>query len=431
MVKRQSETGQIRKEEMEVLDSNSSTMGQFESASKDVMSKRIIRRVNRKWKGSGRTGSAIQPPSAAMKPPAPANPFENTKLKAQATNKSMFAPKNTSSVFGNTFAGGVGSTVADKPGTAKSGEESTHSNIRITPLVTGAGENNVQLNKAEKLNFAMLRLAQLEWNRLHKTDWSSWLRNYVEDMEALQKECTGEKDGDEEEQSGPADKTGSSSNGETAGRDSEVTATFKPPLVSGQTGPAPSSTSTVFTPPTSSLTFGISSKAPAATPPAPFAGFSFGSFGAGSVAAAPAPPSSGPVVPSGKEVDDAMPKEEATKVLKVTNEEEEELFLSRGKYRKFMKEEKIWKDFSAGPLRLTRNKTTKKCGIVLRNEYGNVQLNLAVSKGMTFSKISNKRIGSVKFAAVQDSDVGFESFLLVVRPEQLDKLHETLEEMAK
>jgi len=430
MVKRQSETGQIRREEMEESDKrDSSTMGRFESASKEVMSKRIIRRVDRTRKGSGRTGSTILPPSAAMKPPAAVNPFENTKLQAQVTNKSMFATKNSSSMFGNTSASGIGSAFAAKPVTAKSDDESIHSNMIITPLlITGAREKNVQLNKAEKNNIAIMRLSQFEWNRSHKTDWSSWLRNYVEDMEALQDECVVEKDGDDEEQSGVVDKTGSSSNGETGGRDMEVITTFKSPLVSGQTGSASYSTSTAFSQPTSSLTFGISPKAPAAEPPAKFTGFS---FGAGSVASAPPPPSNAPVVPSIKEVGDAMPKEETTKVIPVTNEEEDELFLCRGKYRKFIKDEKIWKDFSAGRLRLFRHKITKKCGIILRNEYGNVQLNLTVSQGMTFSKMPGKRIGSVKFAAVQDSAIGFESFLLVVRPEQLDKLHETLEEMAK
>jgi len=282
--------------------------------------------------------------------------------------------------------------------------------MKITPLpITGA---KAHLNEAQKLNLTMTRLSQLEWNRRPNADWSCWLTKYVTEMEKLQKDCIDRTDEDDEEPGG-----------DNNDRIPEVIPAFKTtPLVS---------TSTQFTQPPSSLTFGMSSNTPhaAVAPPKQFNGFSFDAKPV--VSAPPAIPNAPLNSSSTTDAGDETTKDEKTEVEAVTNEEEEELYLCRAKYRKFIKAESIWKDFSAGKLRLCRHKTKKNHYLTLRNEYGSVQLNLAISKGMTFKKIPSKKIGSVQFAAVKDSAIGLESFILVVRPEFLDKLHDTLVMMSK
>lgn len=71
--------------------------------------------------------------------------------------------------------------------------------------------------------------------------------------------------------------------------------------------------------------------------------------------------------------------------------------------------------------------------MVLRNEIGKVQLNLAVGKGMPFEKVLKKSskgtAAYVSFAAVEDEAKGMESFMLQVKPEMLDKIHATLQGM--
>eukprot|EP00555_Chaetoceros_dichaeta_P002841 CAMPEP_0198249346 /NCGR_PEP_ID=MMETSP1447-20131203/904_1 /TAXON_ID=420782 /ORGANISM="Chaetoceros dichaeta, Strain CCMP1751" /LENGTH=407 /DNA_ID=CAMNT_0043933959 /DNA_START=74 /DNA_END=1297 /DNA_ORIENTATION=- len=407
MSKRRSENGQIGREELEETNErNAPTMGRFNTASKDQMKDRRIRRVDRKWKpAGGSTGNTIQPPSAAGKQPtllsrvAAVNPFANTKLPPT---------KASSMMFGNSLG------TVNKPSMTNT---VLPTNMKITPLpITGV---EGRLNEAQKLNLSMTRLSQFEWNNRSKGDWSLWLTKYVTKMEALKKDCSFETEEDDDEQSGTKD----SSNGDTDVRVSQVIPAFKTtPLVSESTKPMQ---------PSSTLMFGMPSNTPpaAAAPPKPFSGFS---FAAGPVvsAATPAIPDA-PLNSSTTETGDEISKDETTKIEVVTNEEEEELYLCRAKYRKFIKTESIWKDFSAGKLRLCRHKTKKTHYLTLRNEYGSVQLNLAISKGMTFKKVPKKKIGSIQFVAVQDSAIGFESFVLVVRPDHLDKLHDTLEEMAK
>jgi len=419
MSKRRSENGQISKEELEeTSERDAPTMGRFDTASKDQMKDRRIRRVSRKWKpAGGSTGNTIQPPSAAVKQPSRAaavNPFANTKL----------APTQASSMFGNStkastmfsLGSGIGSTtVVNKPITNTGPKR-----MKITPLpITGV--EGGRLNEAQKLNLTITRLSQFEWNKRSNADWSGWLTKYVTKMEGLKKDCNFPTEEDDEEQSGTKD----GNNGDnTDVQISEVIPAFKTtPLVSESTKP---------TQPSSTFTFGMPSTTPtaAAPPPKPFSGFSFAAAPVVS-ATTPAIPVTTPLNPSSTETSDEQPKDEKTKIEVVTNENEEELYLCRAKYRKFIKTENTWKDFSAGKLKLCRNKTKKNHYLTLRNEYGSVQLNLAISKGMEFTKIPKKKIGSVQFIAIQDSAIGFESFILVVRPDSLDKLHETLEEMSK
>lgn len=92
-----------------------------------------------------------------------------------------------------------------------------------------------------------------------------------------------------------------------------------------------------------------------------------------------------------------------------------------------------WKKYGTGVLRLYRHKTTSKQRMVIRNEIGKVQFNVAVSKGMTFEKkiVSSKKGKAtfVRFVACEDPDKGLESFMIQTKAESLDKLHSTLEGM--
>jgi len=119
------------------------------------------------------------------------------------------------------------------------------------------------------------------------------------------------------------------------------------------------------------------------------------------------------------------------KVKKEENSEEEILHEFRAKHMKF--ENKEWKRYGVGVLRLYRHKTTSKQRMVIRNELGKVQFNVGVSKGMKFEKkIKSGKKGKaafVKFCAIEDVNKGLESFMLQVKPESVEKLHEALEAM--
>ena len=107
------------------------------------------------------------------------------------------------------------------------------------------------------------------------------------------------------------------------------------------------------------------------------------------------------------------------------------MYQVRAKHMKF--ENKTWKKFGAGILRLYRHKTTSKHRMVIRNEIGKVQFNVGVSRGMTFEKIikdgKQGKATFAKFFAVEDASKGPEAFMLQVKPDCLDKLHETLTNM--
>ena len=87
-----------------------------------------------------------------------------------------------------------------------------------------------------------------------------------------------------------------------------------------------------------------------------------------------------------------------------------------------------------GTLRLQRDLVSDAKRMVMRNEVGKVMFNVAVGKGMSFEKKSQKtKRGEqwyVCFAAVEDENEGVKSFMLNVAKEDIDKFHEELEKMA-
>lgn len=128
--------------------------------------------------------------------------------------------------------------------------------------------------------------------------------------------------------------------------------------------------------------------------------------------------------------DNTSLKDKPEKAAEEQNTEEDCLYQVRSKYYKLISGQ--WKDFSSGPLRVYQHKThpTKK-RMVLRNDTGKVQLNVSITKGMRFEKVIQKTKGFVRFIAIQDENVGVEKFMLAVKVQNVDQLHQTLVDLAK
>jgi hypothetical protein len=119
-------------------------------------------------------------------------------------------------------------------------------------------------------------------------------------------------------------------------------------------------------------------------------------------------------------------------VIQEENTDEVVLHYVRAKHMKY--EDKQWKKYGAGMLRCYRHKISNKHRLVIRNEIGKVQFNVGVSRGMMFDKIAKDgkkgKTAFVKFMAVEDASKGPEQFMLQVKPECLDSLHDVLKSMA-
>ncbi len=96
---------------------------------------------------------------------------------------------------------------------------------------------------------------------------------------------------------------------------------------------------------------------------------------------------------------------------------------------------KKWDQCGSGILRIYRNKLSRKAHMVLRNQTGRVQLNLAINYGMEFVRVQNNTAKGVttfvRFGAKDDALGGVASFMLQVKPEQLERLHSTLTKLAE
>jgi hypothetical protein len=122
--------------------------------------------------------------------------------------------------------------------------------------------------------------------------------------------------------------------------------------------------------------------------------------------------------------------EEPTLVLHEENTEEDILLECEAKHGKFVDNQ--WKLYAAGTLRLYRHRMNPiHQKMVIRNSMGKVQLNLGIFKGMKLAKTVSKKKGSITFLAVEDAHKGLERFTLMVKKEDVDMLHTTLENMAK
>ena len=66
----------------------------------------------------------------------------------------------------------------------------------------------------------------------------------------------------------------------------------------------------------------------------------------------------------------------------------------------------------------------------MRNtQVGKVVLNVAITKGMSFTKRVNEQKGYISFIAIENESIGIEKFLLVVQKGNLEDLHKAFEGM--
>ena len=422
---------------------------------------------------------------AAMKSTksASSNPFASTTLpppaKTSTMSKTGDAPKanpfasvalassSGSSAAKSTFSFGASApaptpapaAAAPKPSigfafgstnTSQSTSAAASKSVTISTPKSSSSSKGETREKIQELNENLLRMIVDHWEGRHYTqNYSFFMKQYMEHAARLQAEL------DEEEGSGDREVTDISASrglGSWGGNNnSQPAATSFSFGGSPAAAPAPSPAAAAKP----SFSFGASAPAPSAaansfsfgaTPaPAPGAGtkFSFSAKPSSPVApAAPsfsfgatsAPASSATSTASNNNNADPTSNPDDGKIEKVEQEEntdEEILHEVRAKHMKL--ENGKWKKYGTGVLRLYCHKTTSKQRMVIRNEIGKVQFNVAVSKGMTFEKkiVSSKKgkAAFVSFLACEDPDKGLESFMIQTKPESLDKLHSALEGM--
>ncbi|GFH50961.1 hypothetical protein CTEN210_07437 [Chaetoceros tenuissimus] len=464
MGKRGNEFGHLSKEEYEAREArgeDDEQSNQSRKASADVLQRRRIVRVSNKWKKQNtmRAPSAGAPaatpnafaatplvpksvnsaapsagsnafssvnfaskPATAMPPPTAVNPFAQVSFaKTPVPKKSSFAKTPAPTKFSMpqtqvsfaTTPAPKQSSFAKTPAPTKTQTQSTPTSTKkeespLKPLRPGAVDNEViPIDAKAKRALALCVLTEIESKvnamsnlsemmlRFHSKSGDQWKDEPVEETSPA-----------------PAPAAAESST---------------PKFSFGGSTPAPAAAEESSTP---KFSFG-GSAAPA--PAATFTGFSFGNKAA-AVPPAPAPAPVDNEEPENADDDGGAPGLVAGEV----DEDEELLFTCRAKYLRLVPkeggDEKEWKSFSSGPLKLFRNKETGKCKILMRDEaVGQVRLNASVQKGTKIMKgeVSKKGVGTVTFATVLEADVGPENLMLKTKKEFHDRLFSTLEEMAK
>jgi hypothetical protein len=480
MGKRRSEINQETKEEYEAREhreemegGSSNNMGGFARASKEALKTRRIVRVSSRFKnrmkqGQGGalatpggsmvtpgTGAPIRTPKAATSAMSPSNnPFANTVLSTPgavanaASNDSKpnpfasikFAstsqskPNTTSATTatpnfqfgGATTTTGASTTKPAKPFSFSANTSTTKSSITISsstsssvrspissstsgsnlpPLRNGAKQNDtIPFSKGTLLNLEMLRMAQLEHQANPLSDWSCWLEKYSKRVEEV-KDSDGVRTGANTGASTISDVVKESKEEESS--NSKSASGF-----GGFSFGGGASTSDI-------------AEAASTSSKKEFSGFSFGP--ATTTTTAPpksAAPTTTPILTSPSTTEEANPDQ----VVKAVNEDEEELFECRAKYRKFIEEEKVWKSYSVGILRVSKSKSNGSSKLVIRDAtVGKVQFNVGVAKGMMVKEPQkSKGKGNIFFVAIQDPKVGPEKFLLVVKAEDADGLYASM-----
>ena len=276
------------------------------------------------------------------------------------------------------------------------------------------------------------------WNGGHKFgDYSSWMKQYLAHAASLREL---EEEGGEDEDASNADDTAGNSSA-TSNNNSQpapsfsfgapaAPATGKPGFSFG--GTAPDAASAAAKP------FSFTAKQPAVAAPAPPPSLSFSFGGASKPSASLFPPSSGAPAAAASngnngnnDADDPTSNPDDGKIDKIEHEENtEETVLHEVRAKHLKTENGAWKKYGTGVLRVYKHNQTMKHRMVIRNEIGKVQFNVAIYDGMKFDKvIKDTKKGKstyVSFSAVEDSDKGLESFMIQVKAESLDKLYDAL-----
>ena len=289
------------------------------------------------------------------------------------------------------------------------------------------------------MNTILLQTIQDHWNGGHKfSDYSGFLKQYQDHAQTLidLEEANGENEA--AVPSANVDSTSTSSNGNTQstsssfGGTSTSGSTTKPFSMSAQQPPAAA---------TKPFSFTAAKQPSSSAAPAPAAlSFSFGGSSATSTAksaslfSAPTPASTTQATApaaSASNDDDPTSNPDDGKIEKIESEEnteEDTLYEVRAKHMKI--ENGAWKKCGTGVLRVYKHKQTSKHRVVIRNSIGKVQFNVGLSKGMKFDKVikDGKKGKStfVSFGAVEDVAKGMESFMIQVKPESVDALHDAL-----
>lgn len=370
--------------------------------------------------GAGSVEAA--PVSAA---PSNSNPFAFATLTKPAAAPPTFASSNSGSqqqqVKPNPFAN-VALTSTSATTTPPPKFLFTSNAAAPQPTTATVNEN------LRQLNVSFLQTIIDHWEGHHRTcDYSTFMRDYNNHVETLLE--LGE---DDESNNVPPPSLSAFAGSSTASQASVTNNNSQPSIVSwsfGATAPAPSLNDK------SSESFSFTSKlAPASTTTGELSALPY----FGSTLSAPSSTNSANINHGsevGGEDDNSTVNPDDGRVEKIEREENNEediLYEVRAKHLKRVDNE--WKRLGGGVLRLYRHKAKKAQRIVIRNEIGKVQFNVAVSNGMEFNKVvqdSRKgRVTYVKFVAVEDALKGPEVFMLQVKPEFLDDFHRLLTDMA-
>jgi uncharacterized membrane protein len=76
------------------------------------------------------------------------------------------------------------------------------------------------------------------------------------------------------------------------------------------------------------------------------------------------------------------------------------------------------------------HKENGKKRMVMRDEVGKVQLNLSLAKGMEFKLLLKGKNAFIRFMAVQDSAVGMEQFMYLVKSSKSEEILAELNRLA-
>ena len=288
--------------------------------------------------------------------------------------------------------------------------------------------------QTRELNENLLKMIVDHWEGHQKfSDYSVFMKEYQTHSQAL-KDMENEEAEDGESNTAvgnsAANLSAPNSNSQSALPFSFGGGTF--------TAAAPSAASPAAAPPTSMFSFTSKQQASAAPAAPPALSFSFGGAATASTATAKsASLFSAPSSTSASNDDDPTSNPDDGKIEKIeqeANTQETVLLEVRAKHLKLEKKGG-WKKFGAGVLRVYKHNETSKHRVVIRNEIGKVQFNVGISKGMKFDKVikdgKKGKAAYVKFCAVEDASKGLESFMIQLKPESVDKLHDTLTKAAE
>jgi hypothetical protein len=203
-----------------------------------------------------------------------------------------------------------------------------------------------------------------------------------------------------------------------------------PAVASSAPAAVPFSFSTKSSPgaPAPSFSFGGSTAKPASSPaPASSTGFSFNL--AQPAAAAPAPAAPAPAADAG-DGEDGQVEDDEQIVLASADVDWNEVFQCKSRVYHHRDEGKPSR-FASGDVKVQRHKTNGTRRMVMRDVAGKVLMNMGIASGMSFQKSIMQGKARVNFVGLLDKDRGSELFLLLCKTDDLDKLHSTLEELAK